>query len=205
MKNHVLFMLLLLVPFFLTAQSFDAGVKAGISASQISGDTYSGWNKPGIYAGIFTSFDVSERSRFALEINYIEKGSRDYAQPDEGDYESYKLMLNYVEVPLTYQFFINDKLSLEIGPSYGILLKKENHEVEPYDNRIINNQDNPPFRNYEVAWHTGFNYYINEQWMGGVRHSESLIPVRKHNSGATYWFNRGQHINMLRFYVAYIF
>lgn len=201
MKKQYIFFVLLCLPFLGAAQNFDAGLKAGISASQISGDDLSGYNKPGIYAGVFTSLDISDRSTLALEINYIEKGSRDYAQPDKGDYYSYKLMLNYVEVPLTYQFFINEKISLEVGPSFAVLLKRENNEED--QDGIIPGQD--PFKNYELAINTSINYWINEHWAGGIRHSESILPVRKHNSGATYWFNRGQHINMLRFYAAYLF
>ncbi len=200
-KRYPLLLMLLALPAIMFSQQFDAGVKAGISASQVSGDGLGGYDKPGIYAGIFTSFDLSEKSRFVLEMNYIEKGSRRVAQPDKGLYKSYKLMLNYIEVPVTYQYFIHDKLSLEIGPSLGILIKREDNEVD--ESGVI--QGIGPFRKYELAINSGINYWINENWSGGIRHSESIIPVREHNSGATFWLNRGQHINMLRFYVTYKF
>ncbi|MFW6019247.1 MAG: outer membrane beta-barrel protein [Bacteroidales bacterium] len=199
--KHILFITFIL--FFLSyqmyAQQFDAGFKAGISASQISGDGLAGYNKPGIYAGIFTSIDITDKSRISLEMNYVEKGSRKVAKPDEGIYTSYKLMLNYAEVPVTYQYFINENLSFEIGPSFGVLLKQTNNEED--QNGIISGVT--PFRKYELAISSGMNYWFNDNWAFSIRHSESIIPVRKHNSGATYWFNRGQHLNVLRFFITY--
>ncbi|MGM0612893.1 MAG: porin family protein [Bacteroidota bacterium] len=199
-KNLLLSTLLLMAtPLLLQAQQFDAGFRAGISASQISGDGLAGYNKPGIYAGIFTSIDINDKSRVTLEMNYVEKGSRKLAKPDKGIYNSYKLMLNYAEVPVTYQYFINENLSFEAGPSFGILLNSTNNEED--ENGII--RDTRPFRKYELAINSSINYWFNENWAFSIRHSESIIPVRKHDSGATYWFNRGQHLNVLRFIATY--
>ncbi|MCF8330857.1 MAG: PorT family protein [Bacteroidales bacterium] len=200
-KTNLTLVILLSLPLLMAAQQFDAGIRAGISASQVSGDDLSGYDKPGIYAGIFTSLDISPKSRLTLEMNYIEKGSRKLAKPDEGIYNSYKLMLNYIEVPVTYQYFIHEKLSVELGPSIGVLLKRTDNEVD--ENGVITDQE--AFRKYELAINTNLNYWFNQNWGGGIRHSESIVPVRKHNSRATYWFNRGQHINMLRFFVSYKF
>ena len=199
--KHLLFFAFILfaLPYLMQAQQFDAGFRAGVSASQISGDDLRGYNKPGIYAGIFTSIDITDKSRISLEMNYVEKGSRKVAKPDEGIYTSYKLMLNYAEVPITYQYFINDNLSFELGPSFGVLLKRTNNEED--ESGLL--RDTRPFRKYELAINSSINYWFNENWAFSIRHSESVIPVRKHDSGATYWFNRGQHLNVLRFIVTY--
>ncbi|MFO8086439.1 MAG: porin family protein [Bacteroidales bacterium] len=185
----------------LSAQQFKAGVKGGVSASQVSGDDLQGFNKPGIFLGIYTSLDINDRSRMTLEMSYVEKGSRKLAKPDKGIYTSYKLMLNYVEIPITYQYFFNPNFSVEAGPSFGILLNQSDNEED--ENGTLSVRD--PFDNYELAVNGGFNYYINEKWGGGVRYSQSVLPVREHSGGATYRLNRGQYISMIRFFAAYKF
>lgn len=185
----------------LSAQQFEAGVRGGVSASQVSGDDLQGFNKPGIYFGIYTSIDINEKSRVTLEMNYVEKGSRKLAKPDEGIFSSYKMMLNYAEIPITYQYFFNPNFSVEAGPSFGVLLKRSDNEED--ENGVLSVRE--PFDNYELAINAGFNYYINENWGGGIRYSQSVLPVREHRGGATYRLNRGQYISVVRFFVTYKF
>src|SRR5690554_2436533 len=82
------------------AQGFNTGILAGINASQVSGDNYSGFNKAGILVGLFTNLDVSEKVNLQFEINYSQKGSRKNPKTDEGDHEFFLLRLNYIEVPM---------------------------------------------------------------------------------------------------------
>ena len=206
-KTLILFTFILIVsPHMLKSQQFDAGFRAGVSASQISGDDLSGYNKPGFYAGIFTSLDITDRSRISLEMNYVEKGSRKLAKPDKGIYKSYKLMLNYVEIPITYQYFINPNFSLEIGPSFGLLLKREDN-IENQNGTIPNTK---PFDSYELAIHTTLNYWIDENWAAGIRQSESILPVKRYEETDSRNYNTSQsrhygnhHLNVLRFVVTY--
>ncbi len=200
-SRYPLILLLLALPAMMFSQQFDAGIKTGISASQISGDQLGGFDKPGIYAGIFTSIELNQKSLITLEMNYVEKGSRKLARPDKGIYNSYRLMLNYIEIPVTYQYFIHDMLSLESGPSFGVLIKRDNNEED--ENGVLNGTR--PFNKYEFALNGGMNFWFNDNFAIGGRYSVSLLPVRKHDSGSTYWFNRGQHIELLRFYVTYRF
>lgn len=204
-KTIFLSFFMLLLSFGAFAQQFDAGFKAGVSASQISGDDLAGFDKPGIFAGIFTSIDLNEKSRLTLEMNYIQKGSRKNAKPDEGIYSSYRLRLNYIEVPVMYQYFFNERLSLQMGPSFGVLLNRGDNEED--ENGTVS--DAKPFKNYELAMNTGMYFWFNDNFAGGIRHSVSILPVRWYEDRDSGLYNvrgrpRGhQHINMIRFFVAY--
>ncbi|MFO8054339.1 MAG: outer membrane beta-barrel protein [Bacteroidales bacterium] len=200
-------LLSLLFPVILQAQRFDAGLRGGIGASQIGGDDLRGYNKPGLYTGIYTSIDLTDRSRISLEINYIEKGSRKYARPDKEIYKAYKLMLNYVEIPIAYEYFLHENLSFSGGLSYGVLLNREDNEED--ESGVI--PDTKPFRNYELAVNLAAHGWINETWGIGIRHSLSIIPVRTYKDGDSRIYNtpygpfKPQLIGLLRFFVTYQF
>ncbi len=196
---------LIILPGVLAGQSFDAGIRAGVSASQISGDYIQGYNKPGIYAGIFTSLDLSPRSLILLEMNYVEKGSRQIARPDKGVFRSYRLMLNYIELPVAYEYFINQQLAVAGGLSFGVLLNRSNNEED--EGGVIS--QTKPFRNYELALNMGGMYWFLDNMAAGIRHSVSIIPVRLYEDTDSQNYNtpwgpsRHQHIYMLRFFVSY--
>ena len=49
--------------------------------------------------------------------------SNDPARPDEGKYNSYKISLSYIEIPLLFQYNLH-KWEFEIGPGIGVLLTR---------------------------------------------------------------------------------
>ena len=50
-----LILVLLFLPSILFAQDFKAGARLGICATQVDGDTYEGFNKPGLTLGVFVN------------------------------------------------------------------------------------------------------------------------------------------------------
>lgn len=115
------------------AQSFDAGLVAGATMSQIDGDKYYGYNKLGLTAGAFVSLPVAEHFAAQMELKYTQMGAKSSIREAElPDYGPYKLMLHYAEIPLMLRydfghFTINGKsldfLMLEAGISLDFLLK----------------------------------------------------------------------------------
>ncbi len=119
-----------LFPVETAAQVFRGGVKAGITASEVSGDDAGGPDKLGWFASVFTNMDVHQHARLQLELLYIRKGSRVYhdpwddehgnqnnaffsaqvfddvdpISPDPDGYRDYTFTLHYVEIPLVLQF-----------------------------------------------------------------------------------------------------
>ena len=58
------------------SQNFNGGLIGGISTSQVSGDNLSGYNKAGLFLGIFTQLPVSSITNIKMEMNFIQKESR---------------------------------------------------------------------------------------------------------------------------------
>src|SRR5665811_2045188 len=81
-----------------SAQRFEGGLLAGFNASQVEGDTYKGYNKPGILAGLYVETDVAPAVFIAMEIKYSQKGARNKVTIKNP--EKYIMRLGYIDVPV---------------------------------------------------------------------------------------------------------
>lgn len=200
MKNILCLFILCFLFFtdFVQSQSFKGGISAGISTSQISGDTHGGFDKPGITGGGFVKYDFTGIYSGQLEINYIQKGARKSIRPEQGDYTFYLLRLNYIEVPILIKYK-HKHFIFEAGPSLAALLSftEENEQGELPQSR--------EFYKYEAGFAIGINYHFTDKLYMNWRLTNSVLPVRSHLSGATYRWNRGQYNSVLAFTLHYQF
>ncbi|MFU8843764.1 MAG: outer membrane beta-barrel protein [Bacteroidales bacterium] len=176
----------------LHAQDFHGGVLAGLATSEISGDRLEGPNKAGLYLGAFVSRHFSMRSSLQLELDFIQKGSRE--NPDStNDYHSYLLRLNYVEMPLHYNYDFHPRGTIEGGLSLGVLV----HSYELADGyEWVSGGDFDPL---DLSFNIGLYYRLLEKLRINVRYSNSILPVRPHAGGATWRLNKGQYNEVLSF------
>lgn len=208
-----------------SAQQFKAGISGGIVTSQVDGDTYSGYNKAGWFAGAFVTsriFGVEKKNwEASFEITYIQKGSKKVPHPDKGDFSAYKLFLNYVEVPLLlrYYFFLSDSLSirsgqeeqklkfaLEGGIAFGRLVHSEEYDA------VGQVQGGIPFKKTEVSSFLGLNYFFSTHLFFNIRSQYSVFPVREITSSVPYHQNwtykflkPGYYNNLIVFSLRYRF
>jgi hypothetical protein len=122
MKGKVLLVVVILSAMVSQAQRFHGGIMAGGVMSQVQGDSYGGFNKPGFYGGAFVSLDLAKIHSVQMEIDFIQKGSRRNSDPENGDYDFYLFRANYIEIPLLYQVRILKKFGFEIGPAIDVLV-----------------------------------------------------------------------------------
>jgi opacity protein-like surface antigen len=197
MKIRILFFLIFLSGFdYSGAQRFKGGVLGGIDATEISGDRLAGPNKAGIYAGSFVKLDLTEKSTLQMELNFVQKGSRD--NPDQDNTDSYLLRINYIEIPFQYIYHFHPLMAAEGGLSYGVLIHQY-EEVNGYEYDRID----PAFRRGDFSINIGFYYYLNDHLRFNLRYSNSLLYVRPHGSGASYRLNKGQYNTVLSFVLFY--
>ncbi len=201
MKNNI-FLLLVLVALTdaaIAQKKFKAGLCVGINATQFDGDSYAGYNKAGIYGGIYLNNDISTKWQWEFGILYSEKGAR--KNPQTNFPNQYFLRLQYVEVPLIIRYKYKKGLSFETGTGFGVLFKV----YEEANNLPITGIK--PFKKYEVPFHAGIGYNASEKLQIIWRFSYSAIPVRPHASG-TININRlnfGASNNVLTFMIRYTF
>jgi hypothetical protein len=187
----------LFLPSYVLAQKnspyFKPYASLGLCSSQISGDQLSGFNQIGLSGGYGIKIGHNETWAPRLEIFFTQKGSRKNARPDEGDYNSYFLKLNYVEVPLTLDF-APGKTGFHFGlsPAYLVSATEENQNGEiPGLGR--------EFKSYDLNGILGIQYRFHERWELATRYSQSILPVREHAGNTSFRLNQGQYNSTIQF------
>jgi hypothetical protein len=177
--SSIIFMLILLLTSWqLRSQDFNGGIMAGVAGTQVAGDTYSGFHKAGIFAGGFVNYQVSEHSAFQMELEFFQKGSRE--NPDStNNYNQYLFRVNYVELPLLYQYVVNKRFKIEAGPSLGFFI----NYYEKSDEEVISDD---PGNNMPAAVtfqiNAGMYFFLSDNWSVIFRTNNSLINIRSDNA-----------------------
>lgn len=198
MKNLFSILLLLIGFTSFAQQKFHAGVHFGALGSQVSGDQAAGFNKPGITIGLFDLVQLKNDKTFQFELNYIQKGSRIWPDAKNGQYNSYYLKINYVEVPFTWTFPISGfQLETGIALSKSISVK-EGNQFGDFPSLVDMNFA-------EAGFLIGFQKSINDKLMYKVRYGNSLTPLRDHHGGGKTLFNWGQYHSLVEAKIYYFF
>jgi len=153
------------------SSSFKAGIIAGISTSQMDGDGYAGFNKINPQAGFFLQKKIKNDAQIQLEIIYIQKGSRFPGDPDNGIFTTYRIQMDYMEVPILYQHEWR-KFLFEIGPGIGVLFNSKEE-----DSFGVVPASGFNWRPWELDAMLGINYYITEKAFVNIRIHRSLIST----------------------------
>jgi len=210
------------------AQAFKAGIIAGIASTDVLGtdalDNDVDYNKIGFNFGLFAQLPLSERNTIEFEMYFIQKGTYSPFPTDTSGApvygsHSYKLRLNYMEVPLlfSHRFAFNmgkvimDKFSIELGPSLGFLV----YSGENIDNvgfqPVFTNNYFKAFHTYDVSALIGLVYQISDNWKFHIRYENSLIAIRPHASGQTgfnpvyLYYNPGEVNMVFNYALSYTF
>lgn len=202
LKNNLLVVLSIVLIHPITAQQkFNAGVIVGLNGSQLSGDTYSGYNQPGIYGGLFVQTTLSNEMQLNFDVAFSQKGSRHNPRPEKGDFSQYYLRLNYIEIPVYLSIPIKkiDKISAEVGVCYATLLDYF-EEVNYFNQHKVR-----PFKKTEFSGFIGLGYQLNSTFKLHIRANNSILPIRNHQSGTAFRLNRGQYSSLLCFALSYQF
>jgi len=191
-----LFFFLLVLPFGLSAQRFNAGILAGGVVSQVDGDTYDGYHKLGFLAGGFVNLRISKHSSFQMEMQYIQKGSKNNNDSANMGNDTYLLRIHYLEIPVLYQYTFAKRFAVEIGPAMDVVLGSyEESNQQEVPNTV-------PLRPVTLAGIVGVSGYITHHLKATFRFNYSILSIR--NASAPYppgyrkiLFEWGQYNNVL--------
>jgi hypothetical protein len=154
------------------SQRFTGGLAAGLTASQVDGDTYSGYHKAGLTAGAWVNIAFNSRFSFQACLNYIQKGSTHNPKLEELDQHYLKIRLGYVEMPLLLQYKMKSGIFIEAGPSIGLLL--HSHSELDYVESPFNN-----FQLLDIGMQFGVGYRFSDKWKVGIRSGNSQASITK--------------------------
>jgi len=179
-------------------QGFHAGLRAGMTATQVDGDQLKGFDKAGVLAGLTLSRPIGDRTSVGMEMLFIQKGSFKPVNKDDNSY--YRMRLSYVEVPFLFRWKAGKKIRLETGPAFGVLVSSQEKDQVG----VINYA--PPFEKMEYSFHAGLGYSLNDQWMFNARYGFSVLPVRRFASALNYlYWDRGQFNSVIQLSLDYAF
>jgi len=189
----VLIILLLFAGVAAYSQSFQGGVLAGLNASQVDGDTYSGYNKPGIVAGAYVITNLSRRVFSGMEIKFAQKGSRKNPNPKTGDQQLYIMRLNYIDIPVYLGIRTSEKTSVLGGLSAGFLMSGTE-----YDNYgKFQPQDQNPFNKTDIQGILGVRFQMTDRLSIDLRGAYSLLPIRTQPGTPVYYWRSNQFNNVI--------
>jgi hypothetical protein len=183
------------------SQSFNAGIGAGLTVSEINGANTDpnrrGFHKLGVTLGGVANFRIAKKTLFQFEINYIQKGSMQ--PPDSLNNGYYKIALGYIEIPvlIRQQIFFNwkgkriNKVDIELGASYGKMFQRT---VYGNTNYQLNNTESY-YNTNDISLLAGIDYNFTNNICFNFRYSNSVIPTIKRNALVNGFisqtFNRG--------------
>jgi hypothetical protein len=178
----------------------------GINGCQIHGDSYSGYNKIGIFAGTAVNARLSEKASFEIGFYFSQKGSRHNQNPKNNDYTYYRVNLNYLDLPLSFRYHVNPKYFITLGPSVAYLISyREANQLGDWTGQW-------PFNKFEGGVNIGLGRIIKDRLSVEIRSSNSVTPIRDYGQIANLvfypnpvarFFNKGLYNNLLTLMFTY--
>jgi len=194
MKNKLLFAaLLLMICNVALAQRFNGGILAGLNASQVEGDIYRGYHKPGILGGFYVETDLAPAVFMGMEIKYAQKGSR--KKVTDKDPEKYIMRLGYIDVPVYLAFRTNQRGAVLAGLSTGFLVHSK--ELDNYGE--FPKEDQNAFNTIDLQPFLGFQFDFLDNLKADLRFALSVLPIRgrQGEDGTNYYWQNNQFNNVI--------
>ena len=163
---------LLLGSVSLDAQPLNAGVYAGINASQVTGDSYSGFNKLGLNAGFFVNQLIDYDIYWQAELRYSSRGV--YQGPTDNSNTLYKSGYYILELPLSVHYLYDGRVMVELGTSPEVLLGTRYWD----EYGLMDPSTYPENRRFGLSVFGGVGFWFNNMIMVGLRYTNSAIPFR---------------------------
>jgi len=193
LKKTVCLLLFSTAVFGTAAQRFEGGVLVGFNGTQVEGDTYKGYNKPGLLAGAYIQTDLAPAVFAGMEIKYSQKGARNRQDPKNPNPEKYIMRLNYVDIPFFAGFRTSETISVIGGASLGYLIRateyNEYGEFPPQDQKSFNDFDLQPF--------VGFQFELLDRLKLDLRMAYSVLPVRGKPENDLWYWRQNQFNNVI--------
>lgn len=192
-------------------ESFRPVFSAGFVASQVDGDTYGGYNKPGFFFGLGINRLVSKKVELEFALTLLQKGARknyarDSASLNNPNNEFYLLRLNYLEIPVGIKYNFK-KFKAELGGAFAYLIK--NPPFEESQNGYTNIYG---FKNFDYSYYIGLGYKLKPNVLINLRYEYSVVAIRNYYSSGNgvyhgqfpyNLFNVGLYNNLLTLSINY--
>ena len=155
------------------SQPLTYGLYGGITASQVNGDSYTGFGRIGLNAGGFMNQYIVSDIYWQVELKYVIRGV--YKGPEDYDPTLFRSTYHYLELPLSTHYLYDDKFLVEIGISPEVLLATSYED----ENGELNPSSYPENRTFGMSVFIGFGYWFSPTMGVNLRYTNSALPFRK--------------------------
>ena len=157
------------------------GIKGGMNVSSISDDGYDDTkSKVGYYGGVFVNIPASESFSIQPEVIYNNLGS-EVKGTVLGNSYSQKLNLNYITVPVMFQYKATPQFYLEAGPEFGFLVSADSKTT--WNNSTSTAElDKDNFNNFNMGVGLGAGFDITKNVGINARYVAGFSNVTKPSS-----------------------
>ena len=166
------------------AQTFEAGIIAGVNLSQLHGDGLAGFNQIGANFGGRVAVTPNEKWQWSVDILFSQKGSNKGSDdPRSIPFESFRL--NYAEVPIMVSFkdwqSESDEGYYRLHFTGGLsFCRLVDFTVKDIDDIDISDSQN--FNRNAIDIIAGATYFINQHIGINAQYSYAVLNVRKDKS-----------------------
>ena len=198
-KLFLIFLMLAITSLVGFSQQFEGGVIAGFNASQVDGDLYKGYHKPGIALGGYVQTNLTRKVFAGMELKFMQKGSRNIDSLAVEGQIKYIMRLNYVDLPVYLGIRTSEKISLLVGLSPGYLISGTEHN----DYGKFPEEDQNPFNPMDLQGFLGFRFQVTQRLFVDLRGAYSLLPIRNQSGEPLWYWKSNQFSNLLSTTVLY--
>lgn len=161
------------------AQQF--GIKGGMNVSSLSKDAglSDQKSKIGFYAGAFVNVPVAESFSIQPEVLYSNQGAKATVLNND-----VKLNVDYINVPVMFQYNATPEFYLEAGPQFGFLVNTKLDAGNSTVNNVLNalnSKDN--YNTFDFGLGLGAGYYFTKNIGITARYVAGFTDIVKDNSG----------------------
>lgn len=158
------------------------GIKGGMNVSSLSKDgaLEDQGSKIGFNAGVFAHIPVAESFSIQPEVLYSQYGDK-YDQVVLGNRYSRARHLDYIAVPVMFQYNLVPNFYLEAGPEFGFLVSAKNKFKNETDNNVITESGNykDSLNGFNVGIGLGAGYYFTDNIGITARYVAGVTDIAK--------------------------
>jgi len=167
------------------ANNINIGIKGGLNGYTVRGNNLADYTpKLGFHAGVLGHIHLATKFALQPEIYYSVQGTKYKSAGTEVD-----LQLNYVNVPVLFQYMFDNGFRLQLGPQLGILTGARSKVGNTKTNV------NSSFKTVDVGVAAGISYVKPSTGFGfDIRYNHGLTNINSSNTYNTY--NRGIQLGL---------
>ena len=158
------------------------GIKGGMNVSSISDDGYDDTkSKVGYYGGVFVNVPLAESLSLQPELIYNNLGSEvKNSATILGTTYNYnrKLNLNYLTVPVMFQYKATPQFYLEAGPEFGFLVSAKS-TTTTNNSSSTTELKKDDFNNFNLGMGLGLGFDITKNFGINARYVAGFSDVTK--------------------------